>query len=123
MRQSRIVYEEMYNESLKSVDSISKWLRRLGQEALYTLEEFAEHQTLGNVKPNTYCGVEMAIHLEPINKRMIDDIKIVIDQALINKEYALATSLSEILLMHQEWNWFLNSSLKLPPNPWKSLKD
>jgi DNA-binding ferritin-like protein len=123
MRQSRITYEEIYIKSDKSLMDVSVWLRRLGGESPYTLEEFSKNHTMGNVKPDTYCGVEMAVHLVPINKKLIEDIRIVIDQAIINKEYALVQKLSLILEQHQEWNWFLESSLKLPPNPWQSLKD
>ena len=123
MRQSRIVYEDIYTKSDKDTLSVSTWLRRLGGEAPYTLEEFSKNQTLGNVKPDTYCGVEMAIHLLPINNKMIDQLKSVIDAAILAKEFALVQSLSEILANHQEWTWFLESSLKLPPNPWKSLQD
>jgi DNA-binding ferritin-like protein len=123
MRQSRIVYEDIYTKSDKDTLSVSVWLRRLGGEAPYTLEEFSKNQTLGDVKPDTYCGVEMAIHLLPINNKMIEQLKAVIDQAVFEKEFALAQSLSEVLANHQEWTWFLESSLKTPPNPWKSLKD
>ena len=123
MRQSRIVYEDIYTKSDKDTLSVSTWLRRLGGEAPYTLEEFSKNQTLGNVKPDTYCGVEMAIHLLPINNKMIEQLKSVIDEAILAKEFALVQSLSEILANHQEWTWFLESSLKLPPNPWKSLQD
>jgi DNA-binding ferritin-like protein len=123
MRQSRIVYEDIYLDSEDGVHNTSTWLRRLGGEAPYTLEEYASNQTLGNVKPDTYCGVEMAIHLVPINKKMIEEIKNLISVANENKEYGLSSYLSERLSAHQEWNWFLESSLKLPPNPWKSLKD
>ena len=123
MRQSRIIYEEIYNNSEDAVNKTSNWLRRLGAEASYTIEDYAKYQTLGNVKPETYCGVEMAMHLVPINKKMIEDLKSLFVLASDNKEYALATYLSERLEQHQEWNWFLESSLKLPPNPWKSLKD
>lgn len=123
MRQSRIVYEEIYKDSDAALGETSNWLRKLGAEAFYTIEEYSVNHTLGNVKPDTYCGVEMAQHLVPINKKMIDDIKILITSAYGNQEYALAQYLSERLSKHQEWNWFLESSLKLPPNPWKSLKD
>lgn len=123
MRQSQTVYKEIYLESERLLLETSLWLRRLGGEALYTVEEISNSQTLGNVKPDTYCGVEMAVHLVPINKRMIEDIKIFTDQAIASKEWALVQHLSELLKKHQEWNWFLESSLKLPPNPWKSLKD
>lgn len=123
MRQSRIIYEEIYNNSEDAVNKTSNWLRRLGAEASYTIEDYAKYQTLGNVKPETYCGVEMAMHLVPINKKMIEDLKSLFVLASDNREYALATYLSERLEQHQEWNWFLESSLKLPPNPWKSLKD
>ena len=123
MRQSRIVYEDIYTKSDKDTLSVSTWLRRLGGEAPYTLEEFSKNQTLGNVKPDTYCGVEMAIHLLPINNKMIEQLKSVIDEAILAKEFALVQSLSEILANHQEWTGFLESSLKLPPNPWKSLQD
>jgi DNA-binding ferritin-like protein len=95
----------------------------LGGEAPYTLEEYSLNQTLGNVKPDTYCGVEMAIHLTPINKKMIEQIKSLIKEANNNEEFGLVQHLSERLTKHQEWNWLLESSLKLPPNPWKSLKD
>lgn len=123
MRQSRIIYQEIYENSEKAVHETSTWLRKLGVEAPYTLEEYSKNQTLGNVKPETYCGVEMAIHLVPINKKMIEEIKVLISQALYNSEHGLAQYLSGRLSQHQEWNWFLESSLKLPPNPWKSLKD
>jgi DNA-binding ferritin-like protein len=123
MRQSQTVYKEIYLESENLLLETSLWLRRIGGEALYTIEEISASQTLGNVKPDTYCGVEMAVHLVPINKRMIEDIKIVTDQAISSKEWALVQHLSELLKKHQEWNWLLESSLKLPPNPWKSLKD
>lgn len=123
MRQSRIVYKEIYDNSESAVDKTSNWLRRLGLEASYTLEDYSKYQTLGNVKPDTYCGVEMAIHLVPINKKIIDDLKALISLALYESEHGLVQYLSERLAQHQEWNWFLESSLKLPPNPWKSLKD
>lgn len=123
MRQSRIVYEEIYNNSELAVHETSTWLRRLGIEAPYTLEEYTQNQTLGNVKPDTYCGVEMAMHLLPINKKMIEEIKVLISNALYNSEHGLVQYLSQRLSQHQEWNWFIESSLKLPPNPWKSLKD
>jgi DNA-binding ferritin-like protein len=123
MRQSRIVYEDIYTQAEKDAEQTSIWLRRIGGEALYTLEEYAANQTLGNVKPDTYCGVEMAIHLVPINKKIIDQIKDLIKQANKNEEFGLVQHLSERLTKHQDWNWFLESSLKLPPNPWKSLKD
>jgi len=123
MRQSQTVYKEIYLESEKLLLETSLWLRRIGGEALYTIEEISASQTLGNVKPDTYCGVEMAVHLVPINKRIIEDVKIVTDQAISSKEWALVQHLSELLKKHQEWNWLLESSLKLPPNPWKSLKD
>jgi DNA-binding ferritin-like protein len=123
MRQSRIVYKDIYTKSDEDTLSVSVWLRRLGGEAPYTLEEFSKNQTLGNVKPDTYCGVEMAIHLLPINNKMIEQLKSIIDEAILEKEFALVQSLSEILANHQEWTWFLESILKLPPNPWKSLQD
>jgi|694.fasta_scaffold06780_24 DNA-binding ferritin-like protein len=123
MRQSQIVYKEIYLESDRLLMETSLWLRRLGGEALYTIEDISASQTLGNVKPDTYCGVEMATHLVPINKTMIEEIRVVTDQAIASKEWALVPHLSELLKKHQEWNWMLESSLKLPPNPWKSLKD
>lgn len=123
MRQSRIVYEEIYKDAENAVHEVSVWLRRLNGEAPYTLEEFIANQTLGNVKPATYCGVEMAQHLVPINQRMIEDIKILVEQAIVHREHGLVQFLSNRLGQHQEWDWFLQSSLKLPPNPWKSLKD
>jgi len=123
MRQSRIVYKDIYQDSEAAVDETSNWLRKLNIEALYTLEQYSEYQTLGNVKPDTYCGVEMAIHLVPINKKMIQELKALISNAIRFGEHGLVQYLSQRLSKHQEWNWFLESSLKLPPNPWKSLKD
>lgn len=123
MRQSRIIYKEIYTAAEASTEETSIWLRRLGAEASYTLEDFASNQTLGNVKPDTYCGVEMAVHLVPINKKIIDEIRDLIVKSNENNEFGLSQHLAKRLEQHQEWNWFLESSLKLPPNPWKSLKD
>ena len=123
MRQSRIIFEEIYKDVWESLHETSEWLRRLGAEAPYTLEEFSYHQTLGNVKPNTYCGVEMTMHLIPINEKMIVNIKDLLEQAYIKKEFGLVQFLSDRLKSHQTWNWQMTSHLKWPPNPWKSLKD
>jgi DNA-binding ferritin-like protein len=123
MRQSQIVYKEMYLTSDELLLETSLWLRRLGAEAPYTLEEFTKNQTLGNVKPDTYCGVEMAVHLVPINKKIIEELKVLSELAMIQKEFALLEHLNQATKKHKEWNWYLESSLKLPPNPWKSLKD
>jgi DNA-binding ferritin-like protein len=123
MRQSQTVYKEIYLAADSLLLETSIWLRRLGAEASYTLEDFTKNQTLGNVKPDTYCGVEMAIHLLPINKKMIEELKSLSEQAMFNKEFALCEHLNQVMTKHQEWNWYLESSLKLPPNPWKSLKD
>jgi DNA-binding ferritin-like protein len=123
MRQSQIVYKEIYLSADELLLETSLWLRRLGAEAPYTLEDFMANQTLGNVKPDTYCGVEMAVHLVPINKKIIEELKVLSEQALIQKEFALLEHLNEATKKHKEWNWYLESSLKLPPNPWKSLKD
>lgn len=123
MRQSRLVYEGIYKDAESATHDAAEWLRKLGAESLYTIEEFAEHKTFGNVKPDTYCGVEMAIHLVPINEKMIEDITSLIELSNEEKQYALSAFLTERLNKHQEWNWHLKSSLKLPPNPWKSLKD
>lgn len=123
MRQSRIIYQEIYKNSENAVDETSAWLRKLGEEAPYTIEEYTSNQTLGIIKPTTYCGVEMAMYLIPVNKKIIQDIKILISECHGNNEYGLSEYLARRLSQHQEWNWFLESSLKLPPNPWKSLKD
>lgn len=123
MRQSRIIYEEMYTDTFNSLNEVSNWLRRLGSEAPYTIEEFSYHQTLGDVKPNTYCGLEMAQHLIPINNKMIEDIRVLAELSFIKKEHGLYNFISKRLEQHQTWAWQLNSILKLPPNPWKSLKD
>jgi DNA-binding ferritin-like protein len=127
MRQSRITYRDIYENSEPAIDATSDWLRKLGWEAPYTLEEHLKNETLssqaGPIKPKTYCGVEMAIHLVPINKVMISSLKSLIDVAYEDGEHGLVAYLSERLSKHQEWNWYLESSLKLPPNPWKSLKD
>ena len=123
MRQSQIVYKEIYLAADELLLETSLWLRRLGAEAPYTLEDFMANQTLGNVKPDTYCGVEMAMHLVPINKKIIEELKVLSEQALIQKEFALLEHLNALTKKHKEWSWYLESSLKLPPNPWKSLKD
>lgn len=123
MRQSQTVYKEIYLASDDLLLETSLWLRRLGAEAPYTLEEFTKNQTLGSVKPDTYCGVEMAVHLVPINKKMIEELKVLSELAMIQKEFALLEHLNAATKKHKEWNWYLESSLKLPPNPWKSLKD
>ena len=72
MRQSQTVYKEIYLSSDELLLETSLWLRRLGEEAPYTLEEFSYHQTLGNVKPDTYCGVAVSYtHLTLPTKRIV----------------------------------------------------
>lgn len=123
MRQSRIVFKDIYEQVNPTIYEVSESLRRMGEESLYTLEEYSYHQTLGQVKPDTYCGVEMTQHLLPITNKMVDHAKLILELAYIQKEFDVIDTFNDILKKYKTWSWFLESSLKLPPNPWKSLKD
>ena len=123
MRQSRILFKDIHEQVHPTIYDVSETLRRIGEESLYTLEEYSYHQTLGQVKPDTYCGVEMSQHLLPITKKMVDHCKLILELAYIQKEFDIIDTFSDILKRYKTWSWFLESSLKLPPNPWTSLKD
>ena len=105
-------FKEIYEDVQDTIDTISEWLRRLDVVAPYTLSDFIATQTYGDTQLDSNSPIAMSRQLLAMNDKMISDIKIMFDEATLQKEQGLANFLAERQDKHEFWGWWLKSSLK-----------
>ena len=105
-------FEQIYSDVYETIDTISEWLRKFDVVAPYTLADFTANNNYGDVQLDSNSPIAMSRQLLNMNNQMIADIKIMFDQATIQKEQGLANFLAERQDKHEFWGWWLKSSLK-----------
>ena len=105
-------FEKIYSDVYGTIDTISEWLRKFDVIAPYTLEDFTANNNYGDVQLDSNSPIAMSRQLLNMNNQMIADIKIMFDQATVQKEQGLANFLAERQDKHEFWGWWLKSSLK-----------
>ena len=105
-------FEKIYSDVYGTIDTISEWLRKFDVIAPYTLEDFTANNNYGDVQLDSNSPIAMSRKLLSMNDQMISDIKIMFDEATVQKEQGLANFLAERQDKHEFWGWWLKSSLK-----------
>ena len=105
-------FKEIYEDVDDTIDIISEWLRKFDVQAPYTLQDFIATNTYGDVQVDSNSPLTMSRQLLLMNEKMISDIKIMFDQATLDKEQGLANFLADRQDKHEFWSWWLRSSLK-----------
>ena len=105
-------FEEIYSDVYATIDTISEWLRKFDTPAPYTLQDFVLNNNYGDVQLDSNSPISMSRQLLNMNDKMISDIKIMFDEATLQKEQGLANFLADRQDKHEFWGWWLRSSLK-----------
>jgi len=105
-------FEQIYSDVYATIDTISEWLRKFDSLAPYTLQDFILNNNYGDVQLDSNSPISMSKQLLEMNDKMISDIKIIFDEATLQKEQGLANFLADRQDKHEFWGWWLRSSLK-----------
>jgi len=105
-------FKEIYEDIDDTIDTISEWLRKFDVVAPYTLTDFISNNNYGDVQLDSNSPVSMTRQLLTMNDKMISDIKVMFDEATLQKEQGLANFLADRQDKHEFWGWWLRSSLK-----------
>jgi starvation-inducible DNA-binding protein len=106
------VYADVYS----TIDTISEWMRKFDTPAPYTLESFLQSNTYGDVQLDSNSPIAMSRQLLEMVESMISDVKIMFDEATLQKEQGLANFLADRQDKLEFWAWWLRSSLKATVN-------
>lgn len=109
-------FKEIYEDLHGTIDTISEWMRKFDVMAPYTLNDFIAAQTYGDVQLDSNSPISMSRQLLSMNDQMIADIKVMFDEATLQKEQGLANFLADRQDKHEFWGWWLKSSLKATVN-------
>lgn len=105
-------FKDIYEDVDDTIDTVSEWLRKFDTVAPYTLTDFVSNNNYGDVQLDSNSPVAMTRQLLAMNDKMISDIKIMFDEATLQKEQGLANFLAERQDKHEFWGWWLKASLK-----------
>lgn len=105
-------FKEIYEDVDDTIDTISEWLRKFDVVAPYTLQDFITNNNYGDVQLESNSPLSMTRQLLAMNDKMISDIKVMFDEATLQKEQGLANFLADRQDKHQFWGWWLRASLK-----------
>jgi len=105
-------FKEIYEDVDDTIDTVSEWLRKFNVVAPYTLNDFITNNNYGDVQLDSNSPLSMTRQLLAMNDKMISDIKMMFDEATLQKEQGLANFLADRQDKHEFWGWWLRSSLK-----------
>lgn len=105
-------FKEIYEDVDDTIDTVSEWLRKFNVVAPYTLNDFVTNNNYGDVQLDSNSPLSMTRQLLAMNDKMISDIKMMFDEATLQKEQGLANFLADRQDKHEFWGWWLRSSLK-----------
>jgi starvation-inducible DNA-binding protein len=105
-------FEKIYTDIYGSIDTIAEFLRKYDSLAPYTLQDFTIANTYGNIEIDSNSPISMSRQLLSMIESMIVDIKVLFDEATLQKEQGLANFLADRQDQLEFHAWWLRSSLK-----------
>lgn len=105
-------FEKIYSDVYGSIDTIAEFLRKYDALAPYTLQDFTTLNTYGDVELESNSPISMSRQLLSMIESMISDIKILFDEATLQKEQGLANFLADRQDSLEFHAWWLRASLK-----------
>ena len=105
-------FKEIYEDVFNSIDTIAEWQRKLQNPAPFTLQQFTDLNTYGDIPTGYTSPLVMSEALLLMIEKMIEDIKVLFDVATANKEQGLANFAADRQDKLEFWAWGLRSSIK-----------
>ena len=105
-------FEQIYTDVYETIDTISEWMRKFDAKAPYTLQDFTINNNYGDVQVESNSPIVMSKQLLDMIEKMISDVKVLFDEATLQKEQGLANFAADRQDKLEFWAWWLRSSLK-----------
>jgi starvation-inducible DNA-binding protein len=105
-------FEEIYTDVYGSIDTIAEWQRKFNSPAPFTLREFTEYNTYGDIVSSSNSPLIMSQILLLMIEKMIIDVKDIFDLATRSREQGLANFAADRQDKLEFWAWWLRSSIK-----------
>jgi starvation-inducible DNA-binding protein len=105
-------FEQIYSDVYESIDTIAEWQRKFNSPAPFTLQDFINLNTYGEVRSMSTSPIMMSETLLIMIETMIEDVKSIFDIATSQKEQGLANFCADRQDKLQFWAWWLRSSIK-----------
>lgn len=104
-------FGELYADADSAIDPLAEYIRILGAQAPFRLQEFAQ---LSNIDDACMCGnscQELTSYLHGINDIILEDIDRAFALASAMNEQGIADFLAGRDDAHKKWRWQLGASL------------
>lgn len=105
-------FGKIYSDVYESIDTIAEFLRKYDAIAPHTLQDLITLNTYGYVEIESNSPISMSRQLLSMIESMIADIKILFDEATLQKEQGLANFLADRQDRLEFHAWWLRASLK-----------
>ena len=109
-------FEKIYSDIYGTIDTIAEFLRKYDTPAPYTLLDFTSNNTYGDVQVDSNSPISMSKQLLSMIESMISEVKVLFDEATLQKEQGLANFLADRQDQLEFHAWWLRSSLKQTVN-------
>lgn len=109
-------FEKIYTNVYETIDTIAEFLRKYDTPAPYTLQDFTIANTYGNIEIDSNSPISMSRQLLVMIESMILDVKVLFDEATLQKEQGLANFLADRQDQLEFHAWWLRASLKQTVN-------
>jgi starvation-inducible DNA-binding protein len=105
-------FEEVYSDIYSTIDTIAEWQRKMQSPAPFTLKQFTDLNTYGDIPMEYTSPLVMSEALLLMIEKMIEDVKSLFDLATANREQGLANFCADRQDKLEFWAWWLRSSIK-----------
>ena len=105
-------FEEIYSDIYETIDTIAEWQRKFDRPAPFTLQDFINMNTYGEVRSPSNSPIVMSEILLLMVESMIEEVKSIFDIATMEKEQGLANFCADRQDKLQSHAWWLRSSIK-----------
>ena len=109
-------FEKIYSDIYGTIDTIAEFLRKYDTPAPYTFLDFTSNNTYGDVQVDSNSPISMSKQLLSMIESMISEVKVLFDEATLQKEQGLANFLADRQDQLEFHAWWLRSSLKQTVN-------
>lgn len=106
-------FADIYGDYDGAIDPVAENIRKLGFDAPYLLEDFADLSCIKEERIEGGSSLEMLTSLLRINAQMITSSLEAFALANEANEQGIANFLAERVDAHQKWNWQLSATLGL----------
>jgi len=104
------LFQKIYEDLYEAIDPTGEWLRKLGYDAIYTLDDFMTYRTIQEPIKQVTLPMMIQTLLEGI-QQLEECTEHCLEMATQENEQGLINFLGERIDMLEKWEWQLNTSI------------